>query len=136
MGHVKKNINGGKEKFIFKRCCFNHVCRYTKINLLYILSTRIQTSSFVMDKWNLNQIVDTFAFQNYTVSFQTRKVYFQSFFTTKQSMLSQERRFFLFHSVFRNLGAQNLASEKSCRPRIKTRRRRGYLTRLSIPKIT
>jgi len=123
----------GKEKFIFKRCCFNRVCRYTKINLLYILSTRIQTSSFVMHKWNLNQIVDTFAFQNYTVSFPTRKVYFQSFFFLLLSSQCSHRREVSLCFTVRSenkVPTKKLASEKSCRSRIKTSRRRGHLTRL------
>lgn len=128
---------GGKEKFIFKRCCFNHVCRYTKINLLYILSTRIQTFFFVMHKWNLNQIVHTFAFQNYTVSFQTRKVHFQSF-SLLSSQCSHRREVSLCFTVCSEtqVPTKQLVSEKYCRSRIKTRRRRGHLTRLSIPKIT
>ena len=39
----------------------------------------MQTSPFVMYKWNLNQIVDTFAFQNYRAAFQQEKFSFQVF---------------------------------------------------------
>jgi hypothetical protein len=41
MEPVKKIKLGERRSYIFKRRCFNLVCRYTNINLLYIPSSRI-----------------------------------------------------------------------------------------------